>query len=126
MYYNIEMDIIAKTCSTECFGSRGYHGSCCRLEERDYIIGPVSDASEVAERLGVSYDDMFIEYSEGSAMYPHLSSWQNPSHYPALRIRGDACVNYNTALRRCTIYSDRPQICRDYVCSYLSKRLSQA
>ena len=33
-------------CSNKCWGSPGYHGSCCSVEDRDYIIGPHHDTDE--------------------------------------------------------------------------------
>ncbi len=43
------MSSACQICSSKCFGVDGYDGSCCKLEERDFIIGPISDSGEFLE-----------------------------------------------------------------------------
>jgi len=117
-------------CSNKCYGGEGYHGSCCSIEERNYIIGPHHDTEEfiknLSEKLGreVNEDDVFIKFEEGSRMFPNKSAWQNPDSYPAFRVDFYnpklPCIFYNTKLKFCTIYDVRPKTCRDYECEYLS------
>jgi len=117
-------------CSNKCYGVEGYHGSCCSIEERNYIIGPHHDTEEfiktLSEKLGreVIEEDVFINYEEGSRLFPNKSSWQNPDSYPAFRVDFYnpklPCIFYNTKLKFCTIYDVRPKTCRDYECEYLS------
>ena len=117
-------------CSNKCYGVEGYHGSCCSIEERNYIIGPHHDTEEfiknLSEKLGreVNEDDVFIKFEEGSRMFPNTSAWQNPDSYPAFRVDFYnpklPCIFYNTKLKFCTIYDVRPKTCRDYECEYLS------
>ena len=125
------MDIIAKTCSTECCGAEGYHGSCCRIEGRDWIIGPIHDSWETLDRLRkghpwLTWDDCFVSWEEGREIYPERSTWQVPTSYPAMRVRNGACTFYSEELRSCTIYEKRPETCREFTCEHLSKRLSGA
>ena len=55
-------------CSNKCFGIPGYHGSCCSLEDRDYIIGPHPDSEEfiknLSEKLGreIEHREVFVDY----------------------------------------------------------------
>ena len=117
-------------CSNKCYGVEGYHGSCCSIEERNYIIGPHHDTEEfiknLSEKLGreVNEDDVFIKFEEGSRMFPNKSAWQNPDSYPAFRVDFYnpklPCIFYNTKLKFCTIYDVRPKTCRDYEREYLS------
>ena len=117
-------------CSNKCYGVEGYHGSCCSIEERNYIIGPHHDTEEfvknLSEKLGreVNEDDVFIKFEEGSRMFPNKLAWQNPDSYPAFRVDFYnpklPCIFYNTKLKFCTIYDVRPKTCRDYECEYLS------
>ena len=78
-------------CSTKCFGINDYHGSCCSLEDRDYIIGPHYDTVEFLDRLTkrfgriIKYSEVFVDWSEGRKMFPDKSVWQNSNNYPALR-----------------------------------------
>jgi len=118
-------------CSNNCFGRDGYHGSCCSIEDRDYIIGPHYDTDEfiknLSSKLGreIYEEDVFINYEEGSKLFPSKSTWQNPSSYPAFRVDFFnpklPCIFYNTKLKFCTIYDVRPQTCREYECEYLAK-----
>ena len=126
------MDIIAKTCNTNCYGYEGNFGSCCHIADKNWIIGPIHDAEKVLSELRedspwLKWEDVFIGYEEGRNMFPERSVWQVESHYPAMRLgSGLGCVMYSLPLRKCTIYEKRPQTCRDYRCEFLSKRLSGA
>ena len=76
------MELITITCRENCFGISGYHGSCCRLENRHFIIGPISDPEEFLARVNKHYDsnfsfsDIFIEYEEGKDLFPDKINWQ--------------------------------------------------
>lgn len=117
-------------CSNKCYGVDGYHGSCCSIEDRNYIIGPHHDTEEfiknLSEKLGreVEEDEVFVKYDEGSRLFPNKSAWQNPDSYPAFRVDFYnpklPCMFYNAKLKFCTIYDVRPKTCRDYECEYLS------
>jgi len=56
---------ICDICSNKCFGIDGYDGSCCSVENRDYIIGKITDTAEFLERLQsrlgrkIKYEDVF-------------------------------------------------------------------
>lgn len=116
-------------CSTKCFGINGYHGSCCNLEDRDWIIGPHYDTDEFIQRLSLRFgqeitkEDIFIEYEEGSKLFPNRSVWQNPESYPALRVDFFnpklPCIFYNSKVKSCTVYDIRPKTCQVYECDYL-------
>jgi Fe-S-cluster containining protein len=117
-------------CSTNCFGREGYHGSCCTLEDRDWIIGPHNDTKEFTERLSsklgreIQEEEIFINYDEGSKLFPNKSTWQNPKSYPALRVDFFhprlPCIFYNTKIKACTMYDIRPNTCERYECDYLA------
>jgi Fe-S-cluster containining protein len=116
-------------CSNKCFGVPGYDGSCCTVEGRDYIIGPHYDAQEFISRLSnklgreIEYRDVFIDYEEGSKLFPDKKAWQNPNSYPALRVDFFnfrlPCMFYNTKIKACTMYDIRPKTCQEYECDYL-------
>jgi Fe-S-cluster containining protein len=129
------MELITTTCQKKCFGFDSYHGSCCRLENRDYIIGPIHDPHEFLDRLNkhysqnFKYSDIFIEYEEGSKLFPNKFNWQKESAYPALRINlttsDNSCIFYNNQLKLCTVYSIRPSICSSFLCDYLRGELEK-
>jgi Fe-S-cluster containining protein len=116
-------------CSHNCFGIKDHDGSCCHLEDRDWIIGPHTDPDDFLERLSdrfgreVKFENVFYTFEEGSALFPERSCWQKETSYPALKIDLEKdrkpCIFYNSTLRSCSIYDIRPQICRKYHCQYL-------
>jgi Fe-S-cluster containining protein len=109
----------------------GHHGSCCTLEDRDFIIGPHPDAEEFIERLSdklgreIEYREVFVDYEEGKTLFPNKSTWQNPVSYPAFRVDFYnprlPCIFYNTKVRACSMYDIRPLTCQEYECEYLIK-----
>lgn len=116
-------------CSNKCFGVDGYHGSCCSIEDRNYIIGPHNDTEEFIKRLSnklgreIQEEDIFINFDEGSKLFPNKSVWQNPESYPALIVDFYnpklPCIFYNTKLKACSIYEIRPNTCVNFECDYL-------
>lgn len=116
-------------CSNKCFGVDGYHGSCCSIEDRNYIIGPHNDTEEFIKRLSnklgreIQEEDIFINFDEGGKLFPNKSVWQNPESYPALRVDFYnpklPCIFYNTKLKACSIYEIRPNTCVNFECDYL-------
>lgn len=121
---------ICDICSNKCFGVDGYDGSCCSVENRDYIIGKITDTAEFLERLQsrlgrkINYEDVFIDFEAGKQIFQDKESWQNPENYPALRVNFNdpklPCIFYNTSLKFCTVHEIRPQTCQDYFCDFLS------
>jgi Fe-S-cluster containining protein len=115
-------------CSNKCWGIEGYDGSCCTVEDRDWIMGANDDAHEFIEKLSeklgekVNYNDIFIEYEEGKKLFPDKPSWQLESSYPAFRLKLDhkklPCIFYDTDEKQCTVYDIRPETCRDFECNY--------
>ena len=55
-------------CSFKCWGQEGYDGSCCQVEDRDYIIGPHDDVEPFLDRLSerfgrkVEFNEIFYTY----------------------------------------------------------------
>jgi Fe-S-cluster containining protein len=121
-------------CSNKCYGMPGHHGSCCTLEDRDFIIGPHPDAEEFIERLSdklgreIDYREVFVDYEEGKSLFPNKSTWQNPGSYPAFRVDFYnprlPCIFYNTKVRACSMYDIRPTTCQEYECEYLTNSLT--
>ena len=126
--------VTAHTCMKKCFGRNGYSSSCCRLEDRDFIIGPISpaDADAFLHRLSakfkrpLTFNEVFIGFEEGSKLFPRRSTWRDPKNYPALRpisAGGDADYQcqFLGASGECTVYEERPPLCRIYRCEHLVK-----
>lgn len=117
------------TCSRICYGIKGQAGICCTIGERDYIIGPITDTErflkDLSDKLGedVKFEDVFMEYEEGSKMFPDKNHWQNPKNYPCMRVLPDKDRGYPCQLlsldMKCTVHSIKPDVCRTYLCDYL-------
>ena len=117
-------------CQKNCYGVPNYGGSCCTVSNRDWIIGPISDTEETLERvrklfpgLEVNRSDLFISFDEGSKLFPEKETWQNPDHYPCMRVNTNSnempCIFFNEVLKCCQIYDDRPKTCSNYKCDHL-------
>ena len=128
----IKNEVTHYTCQKKCYGHVDNAASCCKVGDRDWIIGPIRDAEEFLQRLNeksevkYEYNDVFIEHEEGSRLFPNKETWQNPDHYPAMRLRMnelDLPCRFLTEKQECGVYEIRPQTCRQYVCEHLGKLL---
>lgn len=129
----IRDSVIYYTCQRRCYGVTGQAGICCTLGNRDWIMGPITDAKEFLARLNLrfgkkyKYDAVFIEYEEGRRLFPERACWQNPDHFPALRVVMDAEEGYPCQFlenHQCTIQDIKPKICADYLCDHLKHVIS--
>ena len=122
------MDIIAKTsenkeifltaCSNSCGGIEGLHGECCSVKGKNWAIGPIKDAQEVLKRFpDLQYEDIFVDFEEGSKMFPDVPAYQDPESYPTMRLSNYRCIFYKD--KKCSIYEKRPSLCFTYYCAYL-------
>ena len=122
-------------CSFNCWGREGYDASCCTLEDRNWIIGPHTDApnyfwTRLSDRVGRKVSVLrnlstIMRKVTKSSLIKKFGKVL--IHYPALRVDEEnkrlPCVNYNIATRSCMVYDIRPQICRDFICDYLEREL---
>jgi len=116
------------TCLKNCYGERDMAGSCCTLTDRNYIIGPIRDApallARVSEKYGrdVPWDEIFIGFEEGSALFPDRPIWQREKSFPALRPNmSDATLpcHFLGEDNLCTIHDIRSTTCSKYFCGHL-------
>lgn len=125
--------LISYTCLRNCCGVAEQAGTCCTLADKDWILGPIEDFAEVLkrleERLGrpVPFAEVFIDYEEGRLLFPDKSSWQDPAHYPAMRVvpdTFDVLARYSCAFLkngRCSIHDIKPDVCASFLCDYVQK-----
>lgn len=123
-----------KELTSVCFNECPY-GNCCTAKNGMLILGPVSDPhrflSDLAKKYGRSFtwDEVFIGYDEGKELFKDSGYWQEPAHYPAMRVKMDVkdnpCVFYNTHIKACTVYDIRPEMCRTYGCDFFHQRKSE-
>lgn len=119
------------TCSRMCYGIKDQAGICCTIGERDYIIGPINDTqrflADLSKKLGkeIQFEDVFMEYEEGSKMFPQKKCWQEPKNYPCMRVLPDESRGFPCQLlsldMKCTVHSIKPEVCRTYLCDYLTE-----
>lgn len=124
---------IKNCCSKNCFGIEGYHASCCSVENRNYIIGPIKDAPRFLSAIrkkfnddSIQFQDVFMEFEEGR-VFSSQQVWQNPDNYPCLRVnpetRNKYCMFYNPFVKACSVYNIRPETCANYKCEHLREQL---
>ena len=121
------------TCTRNCSGQKGNAAGCCTVAGRDFIIGPITDPKDFLKRLSArdgrsySHAEVFIDYKEGRKLFPDKTAWQTKEFYPALRVQTDKPEVYGCRFLsdafECTVYSDRPSICRTYQCDHLKTTL---
>lgn len=118
-------------CSFKCWGIENYDGSCCTLENRDWIMGPALDWKDFLNNLSIKigrkidFSEVFYTYEEGSKLFPDRQMWQNPSNFPAFKVDLNGprkpCIFYNQSIRSCMVYDIRPETCKNYSCDYLKQ-----
>ncbi len=128
-------DVIHYTCTRMCFGTKDQAGICCTVGDRDWIIGPITDPDrflkDVCKKFGrdFTFDEVFISYEEGSKLFPLKTTWQNPDHYPALRIVLDEKRVYPCQFlsedNKCSVHEIKPDICSAYLCDYLKETVNK-
>jgi Fe-S-cluster containining protein len=116
-------------CSFKCWGIDNYDGSCCTLEDRDWIMGPSLDWEIFLEKLSskigrnINFSEVFYTYEEGSRLFPDRPVWKDPNNFPAFRVDLNSprksCIFYNQSIKSCMVYEIRPETCRNYSCNYL-------
>ena len=112
-------------CSNSCLGKQNHHGGCCNVTDSGFALGKVTDALEFLKRLnnGLKYEDVFIDYEEGSKLFPDKKQFQNPSIYPVLRVDMNSerkfCIFYDQENKLCSVYDIRPKVCQNYFCKHL-------
>lgn len=118
-------------CSFKCWGIDNYDGSCCTLEDRDWIMGPVLDwevfLEKISFRIGrpIHFSEVFYTYEEGSNLFKDRPVWQDSGNFPAFRVDLNSprkpCTFYNQSIKSCMVYEIRPETCRNYSCKYLKE-----
>lgn len=81
-------------------------GYCCTY---DWILVGKRDIKRLAKRFDVSYEEAEKRYTKYVSEYGHRVLRHRQDH-----IFKSACMFFDQAHRRCTIYEHRPSTCRDY------------
>lgn len=130
-------DEVAKnTCLGNCCNVPGLSAGCCQLDPDDleHVLGPVDE--EWIKRtirwmkhrhINVTRHDLVIDYEEGlligQQFFHDHEVFKRKDTYPILRIQASgirfACKFLNVQTGKCTIYQQRPDMCKNYYCSYI-------
>lgn len=126
--------VVAHTCTRNCLGIDGNSAGCCTMGPRDYIIGPIHDAKDFLKRYqknvksDATFEEVFIEYEEGSKLFADREMWQNSDNFPALRVNTDALDNPCMFLdddNLCSVHAIRSKTCSVYSCNYVQEVLEK-
>lgn len=140
-------ELAEKTCLSNCCGVEGLNSACCRLDPDDleHVLGPLEGKQRGIKnpderwvetivrwfnKNGVKYkrSDIVIDFEEGKEIglkfFNDHEIFRRKESYPMLRFQVDgprfACKFLNNTNGKCTIYHMRPQMCRSYVCRFIS------
>jgi len=126
--------VVAHSCTRNCLGIEGNSAGCCTMGSRDYIIGPIPDAKAFLKRYrktmksNAKYDEIFIDYKEGSKLFPDLDTWQNPDNFPAIRVKTDQphkpCM-FLGENSLCSVHAIRSKTCSSYSCDHVKHMLEK-
>lgn len=125
-----------KTCLGNCCGVEDLKAGCCQMDPDDmeHVLGPVDEPWIKkaikwfrTKGMNVTRHDIVIDFEEGKLIgrtfFHDHQVFKDPSSYPILRIQASglrfACKFLNVHNGMCTIYENRPDMCRDYLCEYV-------
>lgn len=132
--------VAMETCLGNCCGVKGLKGACCHLDpvNLEHILGPV-DERWIADTIkwfrargqSCTRHDLVVDFEEGKVLgetlfkdAPNNIIFQQEKAYPFLRFQvlgpRYACKFMNPDTYKCNIYQVRPDMCRNYLCSYVS------
>jgi Fe-S-cluster containining protein len=130
-------EIAKETCMSNCCGYPGVKNACCLLDPEDleHVLGPVDEPWikkmilwYKKKGIHATRSDIVIDYEEGKLIgEAHFNGhrvFMAEDSYPILRIQAFgqrfACKFLNVHNGKCGIYSVRSDMCRNYLCSYVS------
>ena len=129
-------EVAAKTCLGNCCGYEGLSAGCCQLDSEDleHVLGRV-DEEDIKTLIlhlkktqpGIKREDIVIDIEEGIRIGKQFFNdhpvFQQEDSYPMLRLQvfgpRFVCKFLSTKTFMCTVYSHRPQMCKEYYCVYV-------
>lgn len=126
------------TCLGNCCGVEGLKAGCCHMDPYDmeHVLGPLDEewikkiVAWLRKRgIMATRADVVIDYEEGKIIGENFFNGERKAvflsedSYPILRfqVAGPrfACKFLNIDNGKCTIYEERPDMCRGYLCQYV-------
>lgn len=126
-----------ETCLGNCCGYKGLKAACCYLDTDDieHVLGPLDEpwikmaCVKLSKEHNITYrrEDIVIDFEEGKIIGEKFFNghpvFQAETSYPMLRFQviGNrfACKFLNPTSQKCTIYTIRSKMCRNYLCQYI-------
>ena len=129
-------EVAMETCLSNCCGTPGVGNACCVLDKDDleHVLGPVDEdwiKSMISwykkKGMTMNRSDIVIDFEEGKligeAHFGGHRVFTDPKTYPILRIQAYgprfACKFLNVHNGKCTIYAQRSDMCKNYLCAYV-------
>lgn len=131
-------EVAYKTCLGNCCGVPGLKARCCQIDPDDmeHVLGPLDEVwiktiiSWLRKKgMTASRADIVIDFEEGRIIGEKFFNgdrkavFQSPESYPMLRFQVSgprfSCKFLSPTDGKCTIYEQRPDMCRSYLCQYL-------
>lgn len=129
-------ELNTSTCVGNCCGVKGLKSGCCTVDPEDieHVLGPldekwIKDTLKWFVSKGIYFkrDDLVIDYEEGKILgntfFNGHPVFQSKDSYPIMRMQPTgprfACKFLSVDTGRCTIYHQRPEMCRTYFCEYV-------
>ncbi len=131
-----------EVCLGSCCGVEGLKAGCCfiDLDDPEHVLGPlvtkdgkedpwIMDTVRKLSRNGqnITRADIVIDYEEGKIIGEKFFNghpvFASKTSYPMMRFQvigpRFACKFLNPVTKKCTIYTIRPDMCRNYLCNYV-------
>jgi Fe-S-cluster containining protein len=129
-------EVATETCLKNCCGQLGLKSACCIMDPDDmeHVLGPVSEADikkivNHFKKKGFNFtrSDVVIDFEEGKLLgqtfFNDHPVFKREDSYPIMRIQTFgprfACKFLNVHNGKCNVYSFRPEMCSNYLCSYV-------
>jgi Fe-S-cluster containining protein len=130
-------EVAYQTCLGNCCGVQNLKSGCCHLDPDDieHVLGPLDEEWITAtikwmRKSGImaGRNDIVIDWEEGKMIGEKFFNghqvFQSKGSYPMLRFQVTGprfvCKFLNNDSGKCTIYLKRPDMCRKYLCSYIT------
>ena len=129
-------ELAQKTCLGNCCGVKGLKAGCCYLDPTDleHVLGPVDEdwIRNIikwfnSKNIYVKRSDIVIDAEEGKLIgetfFGGHPVFNSPGTYPILRFKINgprfSCVFLTPETGMCTIYHQRSDMCRNYLCLFI-------
>jgi len=129
-------ELAQETCGSNCCGYEGLAAACCQLnpENLEHVLGAITkeDISRILKQLkksipSIEKSDIVIEKEEGMLIgrtfFNGHDIFNQENSYPMLRFQiyqnRFVCKFLNPKTKQCSIYSVRPEMCKNYFCRYV-------